>query len=107
MWGLDTQARQAGADLVSVRVSVVERLGDDDAGSDLQGPVVDDDHAFRVDRLGQEPLPQLPGLLRPGRELVEIGVVGTIHQAGAPPASRRRYRLSERTRWLKVARMLP
>jgi hypothetical protein len=52
-----------------VRVPVVERLREDDAGSDLQGPVVDDDHPFWVDRLGQEPLPQLPGLLRPGREL--------------------------------------
>jgi hypothetical protein len=60
----------------------MERLRDDDAGSNLQGPIVDDDHAFRIDRLGQESLPQLPGLLRPGRELIEIGVVGTIHPGG-------------------------
>jgi hypothetical protein len=50
-----------------VRIAVVKRLGDDDAGPDLQGPVVDHEHAFRVDRLGQEPLPPLPGFLRPGR----------------------------------------
>jgi hypothetical protein len=70
-----------------VGVAVVQRLGDDDAGSDLQGPVVDHEHPFRVDRLGQEPLPQLPGLLRPGRELVEIGVVGTVHPGGWRNAS--------------------
>jgi hypothetical protein len=28
----------------------MERLRDDDAGSSLQGPIVNDDHAFRVDR---------------------------------------------------------
>jgi hypothetical protein len=79
--GLDTLARQDGADLLPVRVPVVERLRDDHAGSDLQGPVVDDDHAFRVDRLGQEPLPRLPGPLSTGRELTENPGPLAVHQA--------------------------
>jgi hypothetical protein len=48
--GLDAQARQDGADLLPACVSVMERLRDDDAGSSLQGPIVNDDPAFRVDR---------------------------------------------------------
>jgi hypothetical protein len=56
----------------------MERLGDDDAGSDLQDPVIDDDHAFGVDRLGQEPLPQVPGLLRPGRVPPVVDIAASL-----------------------------
>ncbi|SDH53009.1 regulatory protein, tetR family [Nonomuraea jiangxiensis] len=53
---LDAQARQDGADLLTMVVGVVERLGEEDAGADFARPLVHDDHAFHVDRLGRHVL---------------------------------------------------
>jgi hypothetical protein len=65
---------------------VIERLCDEDAGADLLGPFVRDDQPFRVDRLGEELLPELLRLFDPRLELVEVGALVAVHRPAGCPA---------------------
>jgi hypothetical protein len=74
--------------VLPVRVPVVERLRDDDAGSDLQGPVVDDEHAAASvgsDRSRSHSCPASSAEAASSSS----SVVGTVHPggsaAGQPP----------------------
>jgi hypothetical protein len=61
-----------------VVVRVVERLRDEDPGMHLADPVVNNDHSFHIDRLRQDLLPELPCLLGPRLELLEIGILVAV-----------------------------
>ena len=70
---LDAEAGEDGADLLAVGVPVVERLDDKHALFGLIGPLVQDDEPGCVQRLREEPLPDLRVLLGPPFELVQVG----------------------------------
>jgi hypothetical protein len=86
--GFDAEAGEDGTDLLAVGVPVVERLDDKHALFGLIGPLVQQDELGRVERLREEPLPDLRVLVGAPFELVQVGgvllVLGPVRSVAAP-----------------------
>jgi anti-anti-sigma regulatory factor len=84
----DAKAGEDGTDLLTVGVPVMERLDDEHALFGLVGPVVQHDELGRVERLGEEPLPDLRVLVGAPFQLLQVGgvllVLGPVRSLAAP-----------------------
>jgi hypothetical protein len=81
---LDAEAGHDGADLLAVCIAVMERLDDQHALFGFVCPLIQDDERGCLERLGEEPLPNLGVFIGAPFQLVEgVGVVFVVDPFGS------------------------